>query len=59
MGSQFAGSDWRKVQIRNTDQYLGYWCWAALGLMWAIFARRLNRVADRITDRFSQAEGKN
>lgn len=33
-------------------------CHAALGVMWAIFALRLNRVADRIADRFSKAEGK-
>lgn len=33
-------------------------CHAVLGLLWAIFARRLNRVADRIADRSSGAGGK-
>jgi hypothetical protein len=29
----------------------------ALGVMWALFALRLNRVADWVAARFSKAEG--
>jgi hypothetical protein len=47
---------WKKVQIRNTYQHLGYWCWAGLGAMYGIFALRLNKVADWIADKFSRTE---
>lgn len=56
MGSQFAGSGWKKFAIRRNYLLLGYGCWAALGLMWAIFALRLNRVADRIATGFSRTQ---
>jgi|CXWL01.1.fsa_nt_gi hypothetical protein len=56
MNKLMDGYGWKKVQIRNTYQYLGYWCWAGLGVMYGIFALRLNRVADWIIDKFSGAD---
>lgn len=56
MNKLMDGYGWKKVQIRNTYQQLGYWCWAGLGVMYGIFALRLNRVADWITDKFSGAD---
>ncbi len=55
MNKLMDGYGWKKVQIRNTYQYLGYWCWAGLGVMYGIFALRLNRVADWIIVKFSGA----
>jgi Peptidase M50B-like len=40
------GYGWKKFTIRRTYWLLGWWCWLALGVMWAIFALRLNKVAD-------------
>ena len=56
MNKLMDGYGWKKVQIRNTYQYLGYACWAGLGVMYGIFALRLNKVADWITDKFSGAD---
>lgn len=56
MNKLIDGYGWKKVQIRNTYQYLGYWCWAGLGVMYGIFALRLNKVADWVVARFSRAE---
>lgn len=39
---------WKKVDIRNTYFQLGIGCWIALGVMWLLFALRLNRVADAV-----------
>ncbi len=50
------GYGWKKAQIRNTYQHLGYWCWAGLGVMYAIFALRLNQAADWIVARFGKAD---
>ena len=54
-GEEDAGGDmnrlmddygWKKFDIRRNYLLLGYGCWIALGVMWALFALRLNRVAD-------------
>jgi hypothetical protein len=47
---------WKKADIRRNFWLLGRWCWVALGVMWLIFALRLNRVADWVTAKFSKAE---
>ena len=44
MNKLMDGYGWKKVQIRNTYQYLGYWCWGGLGVMYVVFALRLNKV---------------
>jgi hypothetical protein len=65
-GEEDAGGDmnrlmddygWKKFDIRRNYRLLGLGCWAALGVMWLIFALRLNRVADGVAARFSKAEG--
>jgi hypothetical protein len=56
MNKLMDGYGWKKVQIRNTYQYLGYLCWGGLGVMYAIFALRLNKVADWVADKFNRAE---
>ncbi|HEY0862994.1 MAG TPA: hypothetical protein VGD97_02740 [Lacunisphaera sp.] len=64
-GEEDAGGDmnrlmddygWKKADIRRNYWLLGRWCWVALGVMWLIFALRLNRVADWVTAKFSKAE---
>jgi hypothetical protein len=47
---------WKKFDIRHRYFVLGRWCWVALGIMWALFALRLNRVADWVAARFNKAE---
>lgn len=42
---------WTPLEIRHNFQYLGRWCWAGLGLVYAVFALRLNLIADRIVER--------
>jgi hypothetical protein len=49
------GYGWSKFQIRRNYLLLGYGCWAALGLAWAVFALRLNKAADWVAGKFSQA----
>ncbi len=56
MNKLMDGYGWKKVQIRNTYQYLGYGCWAGLGVIYGIFALRLNKVADWVADKFNPAE---
>jgi hypothetical protein len=56
MNKLMDGFGWKKFTIRRNYLLLGYGCWAALGLMWAIFALGLNKVADRVAGKFSQAE---
>jgi len=60
-GEEDAGGDmnklmdsfgWKKFDIRRTYWLLGWWCWAALGFMWLLFALRLNKVADWVAGRF-------
>lgn len=46
---------WKKVDIRRNYWFLGWGCWAALGLMWAMFALRLNKVADWVVGRLRPA----
>jgi hypothetical protein len=64
-GEEDAGGDmnkltddygWKKFTIRRTYWLLGWWCWLALGVMWAIFALRLNKVADWVWGKFSKQE---
>ncbi|WP_438480326.1 M50 family metallopeptidase [Oleiharenicola lentus] len=47
---------WKYHQIRNTYQYLGYWCWAVLGAVYVGFALRLNAVADWVAGKFQKEE---
>ncbi len=42
---------WKKFAIRRNYWLLGWSCWAALGVMWAIFVLRLNKVADVVAGR--------
>lgn len=64
-GEEDAGGDmnrlmddygWKKHDIRRSYWLLGRGCWVALGVMWLLFALRLNRVADWVAGRFSPAE---
>ena len=50
------GFGWSKFQIRRNYLMLGYGCWAALAVAWAVFALRLNKVADWVAAKFSRAE---
>ena len=47
---------WKKFDIRHNYLLLGRGCWIALGLMWALFALRLNRAADWIAGKFGAGE---
>jgi len=47
MNKLMDGFGWTKFQIRRTYHLLGYGCWVALGVTWAVFALRLNKLADR------------
>jgi len=46
---------WTKADIRHNYQYLGYYCWAALGFVYAIFVLRLNRLADWVSGKFGSS----
>ena len=48
MNKLMDGFGWKKVNIRNNYYRLGQGCWIALGLMWAMFALRLNKLADKV-----------
>jgi hypothetical protein len=48
MNKLMDGFGWTKAMIRRNYHLLGTVCWVALGLVWAVFALRLNKVADRI-----------
>ncbi len=48
---------WKKFTIRRTYWLLGWGCWAALGVMWAIFVLRLNKIADWVAERFMKEPG--
>ncbi len=54
MNKLMDGYDWKKFAIRRTYWLLGWGCWAALGLMWAVFALRLNKVADWVAGKFAK-----
>ena len=56
MNKLMDGYGWKKFTIRRTYWLLGWGCWAALGLMWAVFALRLNLVADWLTGKFTKKE---
>jgi hypothetical protein len=51
MNKLMEGYGWTKFQIRRTYHQLGHACWIALGVMYSIFALRLNRVADWVVGR--------
>jgi hypothetical protein len=50
------GYGWTKFNIRRNYMMLGYGCWIALGIMWALFALRLNKAADWVAVKFSKAQ---
>lgn len=56
MNKLMDGFGWTKFNIRRNYLLLGYGCWAALGVMWALFALRLNKVADWVAGRFQREE---
>jgi hypothetical protein len=47
---------WTAANIRHNYQYLGYACWAMLGTVYAVFALRLNLLADWFSRKFLPAE---
>jgi hypothetical protein len=47
---------WTGMDIRRNYQYLGYACWGGLAFVYAIFALRLNRVADWVSAKLSWGE---
>ncbi len=50
---------WTEKDIRRNYQYLGYACWAGLGLVYLTFALRLNVVADQLWADFSHGRERN
>ncbi len=48
---------WKKFDIRRNYLLLGWGCWIALGVMWALFALRLNRAADWVVGKVAKVEG--
>ena len=57
MNKLMDGYGWKKFAIRRNYLLLGYGCWAALGIMWAIFALRLNLAADWVAGKFAKEQG--
>jgi hypothetical protein len=57
MNKLMDGYGWKKFAIRRNYYLLGHGCWAALGIMWAIFALRLNKVADWVVGKFQRGAG--
>ncbi len=55
MNKLMDGFGWSKFQIRRNYLMLGYGCWAALAVTWAVFALRLNKVADWVAAKLSKA----
>jgi hypothetical protein len=51
MNKLMDGYGWKKFAIRRNYLLLGWGCWIALGVMWALFALRLNKVADWVAGR--------
>ena len=45
---------WSLTDIRHRYLMLGRWCWAGLGLVYATFALRLNRLPDKIVASFGR-----
>ena len=56
MNKLMDGYFWKKFEIRRNYWLLGWGCWAALGLMWAMFALGLNKVADWVAGKFAKEE---
>ncbi len=52
------GYGWTKFMIRRNYHQLGNGCWIALGVTWAVFALRLNKIADRMLTATGGAGGK-
>jgi hypothetical protein len=48
--------NWTAGDIKNNYQYLGYYCWAGLGIVYATFTLRLHDAAGWIVDKFSRNE---
>ena len=48
MNKLMDGFGWKKFDIRQNYYLLGLGCWISLGVVYAVFALRLNKVADRI-----------
>ena len=48
MNKLMDGFGWKKVDIRQNYYLLGLGCWISLGIVYAVFALRLNKAADRI-----------
>ena len=57
MNKLMDGFGWKKFAIRRTYWLLGWGCWAALGVMWAIFVLRLNKVADWVAGKVMKEQG--
>lgn len=53
MNKLMDGYGWTKFQIRRTYYLLGQACWVALGVTWAVFALRLNKIADWVVGKFA------
>lgn len=47
---------WTATQIKHNYQYLGYACWIGLGVVYAVFALRLNLIADWVSAKFGSSE---
>jgi len=50
---------WTRTDIRHRYFILGRWCWAGLGLVYASFALRLNRIPDKIVASLNREGGGN
>lgn len=57
MNKLMDGYGWKKADIRRNYYVLGKWCWVAIGVMWLVFALRLNRVADWVAGRWKPGTG--
>ncbi|MCX6934521.1 MAG: hypothetical protein NTZ29_17835 [Verrucomicrobia bacterium] len=49
MNGLLNGYGWSKFKIRRTYYLLGQACWIVLGLTWAFFVLRLDRVVATLT----------
>ncbi|HVU38922.1 MAG TPA: M50 family metallopeptidase [Opitutales bacterium] len=46
---------WSADKIRYTYQYLGYWCWGVLGVVYLAFVLRANLLADWVSARMGSS----
>jgi hypothetical protein len=56
MNKLMDGYGWKKFDIRRRYLLLGYGCWAALGVMWTLFALRTNQAADWLVGKFMKKQ---